>query len=191
MSRTLKKKIKSIITQIEHDKNKSKLTESDKIELAKEMIQTQNDHHKGLLETLTETRNVCSYVMAGLVAYAGFLFNSKDFIQQTYQKLIIYSLFFIILVFWTIINRSRSLSIGIDSHQAFNFFINAKGITKLQMYTKILTKAKEEYNLLSIKFTKINKRKEYFLILSLVFFGISIIFMLIGNNPIELQIKLN
>jgi hypothetical protein len=191
MSKRFNKKVKKIIHDVEVTSKKSRLNVQDKIDFIKEMIVTQTDQHNSLLETLTETRNVCSYVMAGLVAYCGFLFNSTDFIQQLYQKIVIYSLFFLILIFWTILNLSKPLPMGLNPVLTPHHLFNIEGITKLKLYEDVLAKLGEEYTLLSIKFTHINKQKKYFLLLALLFFGVSILFILIGKTPIEIQLKIN
>jgi len=133
---------------------------------------------------ITEIRNICNYVITGIIAFVGFTISSAEKpIDTSLRKIIFYGLLTLIFCFWTAVNFFEVVNVGFEPKsiddlldKSTSEYKTTKENSKEKVFHHILASISNQYNSAQKVLDRKNKIFYYFLITALIFFIVTIIF---------------
>jgi hypothetical protein len=167
-------------------RKKPKLSSEDKSYIYEKMFDYQKEQHASLLQSISETRNICNQITITILIFTGFIISIENqTINTILRKLIFYSLLAIIVAIWTKINWSIKVTVGFNPAQTKNLFSikeNEDEPNKEKIFEQIFNASVREYSILKQQLEITEKYKKWFLKVSLIFLITTIINLLLTIN---------
>lgn len=168
-----------------------------KIDMLKMAFEYTKEKYNNLVDEIKEIRAVSNYILTAVLVFSGFIISSDKYIGNLTQKIIFYGLLVTILGVWLWINWTVNVAVGFDSnavpqlikdiekdivqYEGFKFYPNKN----LTLYESLIYDQNSKYaNAEDIINQKFHFKKRVLIVLAILYFFITIIFIIISKFQI-------
>ena len=155
---------------------KQELAENQKIDLIKELINTQVEQHKSLESTLKEVRITCTNIIILMMFFYYINYNNQT--NNTSLIFISSALVFINLSVWLYLLLPKKLAVGYDPVKTKTFALD-EGRSLLSVYSAILERIGIEYRTLAKQINNINYTRLIIIFITIIYLIIQIFLTII------------